>query len=172
MARCCPRPGPPSANPLATTATESTSPSPFLPTFTVGDVLSTKFFYESWVLCLRFRYESIITFSQHKRLSTRQLSDLHFLSRVMLCDGNFIHIRFSPKYLYQFPSSSDLFTMWGGRKRHPQCQYDPLLLLKMSCHMYEIYWGNPNPATSEIELYAGTKVALGRPSEDGYQEAG
>lgn len=107
--------------------------------FTPGDTLQAKFFYEMWLLCFQFRYESIMTFSQHPRLSKTQLQDLNLLSRVMLDNINYQDAYFSPKYVCRFEGTEDLFQVWGGGDQWASydTSKDPLLVLKITFHICE-----------------------------------
>lgn len=113
------------------------------PSFTAGDTLSIKLFYQMWLFALQFGYESIGTFSNHPSLSHRQAADLLVVSKVMSQNRYFKLVVVSPRRMsnekWEGATLSNLFQILEIVRWRPLPQRvyrrDYLFLLKMLSHL-------------------------------------
>lgn len=108
------------------------------PSFTAGDTLPRKLFYEVWLLYFQFTYESHEAFSRRPVLSRQQVADLCLVSRVINKNhGNRFQMMGERSNVNPFISEG--FLTFRRLLRWRMCPpwevlRNPLLLLKMLCH--------------------------------------
>lgn len=89
------------------------------PSFSAGDTLPIKLFYQMWRLSLRFTFDSFNTFVSRKQ--QLPLADLWVVSRVMSLQGDHIkHICGSSKWTHFMPGENHtrrLIDIWGRRRK-------------------------------------------------------
>lgn len=113
------------------------------PSFTAGDTLPIKLFYQMWLLALQFGYESVGTFSNHPSLSHQQAADLLVVSKVMSQNRYSKLVVVSPRRMsdgkWEGAILNNLFQILGIVRWQPLPQRvygrDYLFLLKMLSHL-------------------------------------
>lgn len=114
------------------------------PALVCGESLSMKYFYEAWLLGLRFGYEDIKTFASRSFLSPQALKDLQTLSRLMIRSKYYDYRIFPPRWIdYPFPPFCPMEMFWQVTDQlyRSTIEFRPidssthLLGLKMSSHL-------------------------------------
>lgn len=133
------------------------------PSFTAGDTLPPKLFYEVWVLYFQFTYDSHKAFSRRPPLSRQQVADLCLVSRVIdRSQTTRFHMVGERSNINPFIAEGFLtFQRLLEWRMCPPWEVikNPLLLLKMLCHfvLKNPWLGNH---TSNMEQHRSLRIFM------------